>query len=643
MKKPLSSFLCFLLCTNLTTVQTQRTQRTQTSAANEAISLGARYESEAENGGALYLTPDVAFERVHFFFSSALEELEEKRLSPELEEILDAIDEGLRNARNRARDELVRDLLARNEAHIQVARCLLKEGATPSSDLVAEEMKLILAADKTAVSPVMGYLEDYTQYITRGHYTKSERLERYFRAMTWLGRAAFYVESNPAAGIDEESAARLTAQAMLLIAVGSQNKSVSRRLTKFESAMTALVGESDDLTLAEGGSLISQVAGARWTQLENEGDYATIIGARQVEQARAWMRSNARRPRILGAHAAEGRVSPPLSIRVIGQRFSVDSYTFQNLTFDRVKDLTLSDAEQRRRTSIGNRPSTSAPSATGRLITLSVTKQKRQVRGTPRALDFLMALGSKLARAELARSLDDRYAGYAEQSDRLRTEIPSMLESSDSFAAHYLRAVQTALRDETPLSLNSAMGAWVLLRYDLSSYIKQSYTSIPKGLAPRRPAQAILPPIYVAPAASVFKELSRSVERVAEHMESAAPARALRLIEALKLLASRAGSGALSRDEAGEVYSTIFRQQNNGSSVVITDAHSDPISGEVLQAALGHGRISPFTTKDGKRATGVIFTCYEFRRPASQRMNDEQWRKELKSNGPRRVYFAPGL
>ncbi|HKQ77868.1 MAG TPA: DUF3160 domain-containing protein [Blastocatellia bacterium] len=641
MKKLLSSFLCFLLCTNLTPVQTQRAQKTQTPAANETISLGARYELEAEHGGALYITPDLAFERVHFFFSAALEEIEEKRLSHELGEILDDLEEGLRNARSRAREGIVGELLARNEAHIKVARCLLNDHAPPSSGPVEEEMKLILAADSTAVSPVMGYLEDYTQYIARGHYTKSEGMERYFRAMTWLGRAAFYVESNPAAGIDEESATRLTAQAMLLIAIGSRIKSVSRRLTKFESAMTALVGESDDLTLAEADSLISHVAGARWTELENESDYATIIGARQVEQARAWMRSNARRPRILGAHAAEGRVSPPLSIRVIGQRFSVDSYTFQNLTFDRVKDLTLSEAERRRRPS--NTPSPPAQPAPALPITLSVTKQKRQVRGMPRGLDFLMALGSKLARAELARGLDDRYAGYAEQSERLRTEIPAMLESSDSFTAHYLRAVQNALRDETPLSLNSAMGAWILLRYDLSAYIKQSYTSIPKGLAPRRPAQAILPPIYVAPAASVFKELSRSVESVAEHMESAAPARALRLIEALKLLASRAGSGALANDEAREIFSIMFRQQNNGSSVVITDAHSDPISGEVLQAALGAGRNSPFTTKDGKQATGVIFTCYEFRRPASQRMNDEQWRKELKSNGARRLYFAPGL
>src|SRR5688500_4665795 len=301
MRKPLSLLLCLLLCAAFAPAQTRRprqAQRPQAPSAEPAASLAARYEAEAMLGtAALHVTPDVAFERVHFFFSSALEDIEERQLSPRLGEILDELGEELRNARNRATDGLVRDLLARNEEHIRVGRYLLDGKGAPSAGRVAEELKLILAADKTDLSPVMGYPEDYTQYIARGHYTKSEGLERYFRAVTWLGRAAFYIEPNPAAGIDEELATRLTAQAMLLVAVASRNKSAARGLAKFESTMTALIGASDDLILTEAGSLISRVAGERWT---DEDDYATAIGARQVARARAWVLSNARRPRILG-------------------------------------------------------------------------------------------------------------------------------------------------------------------------------------------------------------------------------------------------------------------------------------------------------------------------------------------------------
>lgn len=631
--------LSFLLCLASPPHAFQAPMRTQASAAVEAMSLGARYESEAERGAAaLYITPDVAFERVHFFFSSALEECEERRLAPELGEILNELEKGLRSARNRATGALVREALTRSEQQARVARCLLDEDLEPAGDRVAKELKLIHAADQTAVSPIMGYLEDYTQYIARGHYTRTEGLERYFRAITWLGRAAFYVEPNPAAGIDDESAARLTAQAILLTAVGTKIKSLAGRLTKFESTMTALFGASDDLTLAETESLVAAVAGKRWTDLEDEGDLATVVSPQLIRQARTSMISTARRPRILGFYAAEGRSSPPLSIRILGQRFSVDSYVFQNLTFDRVQELVLSPDEQRRLTAGENR---NGPGAVVPLITLSTTKQRRRVRGMPRGLDLLAALGSKLARDELARSLDDRYVGYGEQSDRLRSETPELLKSTDGFASHYLRAVEFALRNETPISLNSALGAWILLRYDLSAYIKQSYTAIPKGFSPRRPAPAKLPPIYVAPAASVFKELAGAVEAVSERLESGAQAE--RLVEILKLLANRAGAGALAGDEAGRVYSVLLRQPNKGASVVITDVHSDPISGEALQAALGNGRIAPFKIKDDREATGVIFTCYEFRRASAQRMNDDQWRKELKSNGAGYRYFAPNL
>ena len=34
---------------------------------------------------------------------------------------------------------------------------------------------------------------DYSQYILRGHYTRNETLERYFRAMMWYGQVPFNV------------------------------------------------------------------------------------------------------------------------------------------------------------------------------------------------------------------------------------------------------------------------------------------------------------------------------------------------------------------------------------------------------------------------------------------------------------------
>ena len=40
---------------------------------------------------------------------------------------------------------------------------------------------------------MLGYIEDYSQYKPRGHYTRSETLEKYFKAMMWYGHTGFFI------------------------------------------------------------------------------------------------------------------------------------------------------------------------------------------------------------------------------------------------------------------------------------------------------------------------------------------------------------------------------------------------------------------------------------------------------------------
>ena len=53
--------------------------------------------------------------------------------------------------------------------------------------------RLIDAHAGFAESPIFGITEDYSQYVPRGHYTRSEALEKYFKAMMWYGRIPFYL------------------------------------------------------------------------------------------------------------------------------------------------------------------------------------------------------------------------------------------------------------------------------------------------------------------------------------------------------------------------------------------------------------------------------------------------------------------
>ena len=66
-----------------------------------------------------------------------------------------------------------------------------------AQELVNAELANINAASGMLTSPIfpsLKYGEDYTQYIPRGHYTKSESLEAYFKSMMWYGRMTFILK-----------------------------------------------------------------------------------------------------------------------------------------------------------------------------------------------------------------------------------------------------------------------------------------------------------------------------------------------------------------------------------------------------------------------------------------------------------------
>ena len=86
-----------------------------------------------------------------------------------------------------------------------------------------EELRFIEAREGFAESPLMGYREDYSQYVPRGHYTASRRLEDYFRAMMWLGRLTFLLNGGEPDGpsetclVSEERARLMTVSALLTV------------------------------------------------------------------------------------------------------------------------------------------------------------------------------------------------------------------------------------------------------------------------------------------------------------------------------------------------------------------------------------------------------------------------------------------
>jgi hypothetical protein len=88
-----------------------------------------------------------------------------------------------------------------------------------ASDLVNAELDLIESASGIQPSAIFPYLEngeDYTQYIPRGHYTRSDALKAYFKSMMWYGRMTYRLNTDdPEIGRAETRSALLLVHALL--------------------------------------------------------------------------------------------------------------------------------------------------------------------------------------------------------------------------------------------------------------------------------------------------------------------------------------------------------------------------------------------------------------------------------------------
>jgi hypothetical protein len=522
---------------------------------------------------------------------------------------------------------------------------------------VSAEVELVLAHAGMSASPIFLYKEDYSQYLPRGHYTASEKLKNYFRAMMWFGRMTFLIKGTTAVGPGETCAncdalisaydARIQTLGALILADLMNRDPVLMEAWERTYRVTAFfVGFSDDLGPYEYIEAMNQVFGGT----------PRLQSSSQADQDRLKAKlAEFRSPMIYGGTGG-CTIPPPFTpeqadkclaktrgFRLMGQRFVPDSFILSRLV---------------------------APYPGGFLggelpFTAYNIPGVGAIRAFPRGLDVMAVLGSQRAR----RVMDDLGDTHYETYDGAFSEIKGQIDAIDAEEWHknlywtwlwsleavlqkpgqgYPAFMQTDAWQDRVLKI--ALASWTELRHDTILYVKQSYTVGMTGMPPAPVALG-----YVEPCPELYNRLLAMTRMTRLGLQSmdllndTQEARLTRLEDVLGRLISMSlaelRGDALTEDDGryigrfGEVLGSVVSGINERSrkTTVVADVHTDPNSGEVLEEAVGYVDLLVMVCKSGDGiylAAGPELSYYEFKQPMEDRLTDEAWREVLQTSPP---------
>ncbi|MDI6791872.1 MAG: DUF3160 domain-containing protein [bacterium] len=620
------------------------------------------YNDCKKRGRPIFVTTDALLHTFHILYDYTLRDLEVRQFAPDLKGLTQALLQRTQAQYDEADTGAVKEAALKNLAYFAVAARLLDDSfdiPAAVKDVVESELTLIETHAGFSPSPIFGYKEDYSQYVPRGHYTRNETLQRYFRAMMWYGRITFRIEPSPFEG-GAEKGRQETRQAILIVKALSEIAPEEGLdiWDKIYQPTVFFVGKTDDLNIYDYAGLIKEVYGVEPAapSLNNVADEAklSIFRLFGVEPAALSLSDLAdeaklttfieeakelRNPLINSSWVWEWEEAQEVTkgFRFMGQRFIPDSYMFTQLVYPKVGTQLLP-----------------------RLF--------------PKGLDVLSVLGSERAYQILDERYEEtKYANYVEQIEKLKTQFADLADTAWAQNLYWnwlycLMPMLTVKNEGYPpfmqttawidKDLSTALGSWTELRHDTILYAKQSYTGVT--------AIPALPPLvqgYVEPNPHLFARLAALTALMRTGLGSRdllLPEFSSRLndLESLLLRLKEIAEKELTNQTLSladyelicEIGSTLedlvtfppemageFTSEADEEMAVAADVHTDPNSSSCLEEGVGYPHnIFVITRVAGeiKVTRGAVFSYYEFTQPMSDRLTDEAWQELLKSTPP---------
>jgi hypothetical protein len=591
------------------------------------------YENNAYKKIGSFVTTDSVLHTYHIFYDFTLRYLERERLFPAATALSRRMLEvNLAALRDGQHEPSIAKALTKNAAYFAVPLALLgKQPALPADvqALVDGELTRI-AAHKGRDYCVTGVKIDYSQFIPRGHYTRTKAFEQYFRAMMWYGLVPLRLEVRKGGPMDVPA----TIQALIITAQLAGDADARALWQQLYDPTVFYVGKADDLSYYDYAPTARRV----FPDLAID----SFADAGKLQEFYTLAQRELPHPRI-EVFTEDGGIQGQ-EFRFMGQRFIPDSRVLQELCIPKVGTL-------------------------------------ENPRTMPKGLDVFAALGSPRALQLLTRVYhQDTYANYLNQMQKMQAEtaaytpqewrqnlyygwmyclLPLLHPRPEGYPA-FMRNI--AWQDK---SLLTALGSWTELRHDTILYAKQSVAECGEGGDEPPPVHG-----YVEPEPEVYARLSwllklnkqglQERKLIGERDEiSYSFDRFIALADFLtRVSIKELRTEPLTRDElrliekyGGELewlmltvaslgederVSSWWEIQNktDRSMALVADVHTGDRGGvaHALEEAIGHAaELWVVVPIQGKLTAvrGAIFTYYEFTHPASDRLTDEAWQQRL--------------
>jgi hypothetical protein len=204
------------------------------------------YEQNDYNQFPSFVTTDLYLQLYHLYVDCLLREMEEHSLQALMTSLVEEMYGGMHSLALQGETEQVRRMAHHDAVYFSIAYELLtgKPIGTPDEQQEGRaEIEKVMKSENDFSQFIGDYdkaMFAYSLFRPRGHYTRSEKLQRYFRGMMWLQSVPF--------GVDNSEDLQ---QAVVMAHVMNSQASAQRIYQQVNEVLTYLMGQPDNLSIVQ--------------------------------------------------------------------------------------------------------------------------------------------------------------------------------------------------------------------------------------------------------------------------------------------------------------------------------------------------------------------------------------------------------